>query len=819
MRYQRSLNPLLSGIGLLLLMIGCSAWLLLNSHSQPEFINRLLAKSHRVLAFKINANHPAVFKVHPQDKCVELISNLDLFAEPSPDTEFSYSLEVEFLDSQKKVIQSEIYWESSRRSQWIDEKLNAPISAAFYINEPSSPADSRITTIFLPENLNDEIWLKVNLKEPANGAASIRMYKHVDIIKGSDLSAVKPLSQRIRSKISRHNLYGYRARDMEIQRFLRDVWKQIPAEGRSGLDYFTRDLFLYDRETPLLGSPPPEYRTLDAGHPLAVAFSDQSTIQMTFASSGTIKIRTTTEISSPIESVVRVTANQPVKWQTPPGQALVKIESAGKPLTIKTFKVDPQDNLFSHKFESSPNFFPPRRKTNYYRTATNGDPVKIDLPPSLNGCQCVFKMVCRVPLPSPNSTGDYNLSVDFHDQAGKLMQTCSISGSAEGSGFAQYKQQVQSEESPAIPPEFPSLPQRFYLRAPDSATSAVFHSDSPMDLAFFAQLNSDKPRSETVFITEKTPGLFRFSDNTQTEQNWFYFRPTNAAELDTAVRKKTVSLPDGIYELNPDSSEDISDKIAQTLYPDQTTQKWTLFEKLNTPITPESNAYVQCHTGVPLELNLMSRKIVSESLSFRYFLSSPSNPMIKIFVDGQLQSSFRPFTTQGYFRIPALTPGRHSITVSSESSEDQFFIKINPGISTEAPIYTARSVFKLRPDESMHLNLKKQDWASAGVNIKVYSAPDATGQCELSVNTGKLPDIQAARPATHLSSPRRLYTLLPNEEPQLSVLCDGSELLSCKNVFFPLHDDLPPDYYTLNLELNSGHPVFIRFFQLIDGRS
>ncbi len=270
MRSGRPLQPLLTGIGLVFLLFASTAWLTFHDMNQDSDLKYQLSRSHRILTYRLSEIDETLFRVHPRDRQLEVITNLDLppSTQLNPDLEVDYAIAVDILNLDHQVMRSEVFWERTRWSRWKDSGTVLPMMSAFYLHEPEIPADSRITTLYLNENRREDVLVSIRLLEPDDAGASVRVYHNEEFSRTGEINPLKFLTKRFKAKLARHNLYGYRYRDSEVWRSLSNIWKQVPAEGRSGWDYQVRNLFLYDHALPIQGIPVPESDIIDSQNPL-----------------------------------------------------------------------------------------------------------------------------------------------------------------------------------------------------------------------------------------------------------------------------------------------------------------------------------------------------------------------------------------------------------------------------------------------------------------------------------------------------------------------------------------------------------------------
>jgi len=808
----RSLRPLLCAVSLIMLIVFSTSWLMTNNSIHTENQRVLLSDSHRVLAYQISNNCDAVFRIPPDVGKIEIVTNLDVNKMKNSDQNqhSDYSLGIEIRNSRSVTLRKEVFWERTNRSQWSDKKTGKMMAAAFYMDGSGIPADSRITTLFLPESSGDETFVSIRVIEPARSTALVRVYHHVDMINNQELKAVQQISKRMRSKIARHNLYGFKVSDFEIKQFLKDVWCQLPAEGRSGRDYITRNIFLYNKEIPILGEQPPECFTVTEDLPLFLPFTGPASLSVLIKDEGDIRLVSYNDTEEREEQVLHVFENDTFDREFGVGNHLVEICSEQNPIRIQSINLDPESAWFgSHDDSKAPL---PFRVTNYYRVLSKnmGEPVTIKLPAPLTDKDHLIKIVCRLPLADRSAlTGEtYELYYSFKDAEGQILMSNSIVSEAVSSEYALYN------ENNICSPQYPSYPDRFFIRLPGQTRTIEFTSSKPIDVALFSRTNA--PSMELINLDNNKidtgPSGFLFCPLEAVSDEWFYFRPVNTEKLAQTDRQIAVRLPVGIVERQPREKHlELSRKSAKSLYPDELYNKDIIVETvINTH--NQNEYYKEIHTGTVETFEMDLKGGFESNLRFRYFISRTRSSMIEVLIDGKTAAEFRPLTFKGFFEVPVFESGSHELKIRSSSDDDRFYIRISPGIQMQGNCYKHRSVFKLAQHSTLNLDLPKTGWESCGVNIMVYSESNLTDSIAVDVKVLDLDSVAAGHPSRLITTGHRHYISSDIGISQSLYLSDGTELTEPSRLFFPLYDDVPPGNYKLQISSRSNKPIYLRFF-------
>jgi len=791
--------------------------------SQVKF---LINRSRRALAYQITDTRSALFKLGPHDTEIELISNLDLTLSGTSvshdsndslpeltDSEWPYELEVTILNRQFQPVSSQVYWETTRQTTWLDEKTGNPMKAAYYLYEDICAADSRITTVHVPGTLGNERYLSVRLASPRPGTAAVRVYKHVNLQSERDVKGLRHLPKKMRAKLARHNLYGDDLSQLELSRSMIDVLSQIPAETRQGFEYVTRQLFLYDYCTPLQGDRPPRF-TVSNDLDRPVFFPVTGPAELTLHLNSTEAVRTTIWRDDILlaETSRTPSKNRTLTFDFGAGAHLLKVQGLGSRQKVVDTVLDPPSAWISEDTGSAELY--PRQSSAYYRIVpeSEGIPVTIHLPPDGDGAGRLVKLICRSALATSDSSTDDAFTVTFRitDAGGHLLDSGTFSGRNVLSDLARY--------SGSQPDGLrPGTPERFYFSPPDTARNMILTANRPVDVACFVRLNplNGSIREQSVAGRSGTTAEeIRFQRDVKDQQEYYYFRPRNADILESEGRKAWVSLPRGILEPWNDTGTDPAVADALSIYPPATIDAELIFDPVSGEID-DSGAFVLVTETAPLHIHVGSSD-GNARLGFRYDFPETLDPFLAIRVDGRYITRFRPVTSRGYFEIPGIAPGDHRIDVESHSAATRLFMKLPRGVTASGQKYTPRNVFPLYPGQTMTIPVDRRNQHIHGLNIMAYTG-ESTGtpiRLMVSTDTGTLPTNRALKcltpPEIHFTGtspdpagphPMHMGTLHPLNGPE--------------RFFFPLHDDLKPDIYSITIESGSDYPVYLRFFTLL----
>lgn len=822
-RNGKPLTPLLTGVCLVLLLFLSSAWLAFNQDMDRSQVKYLVNQSRRALAYKVTDTRTALFRISPQETQVELISNLDLSDHivmrannerivgcNKTVPEYEYALEVSVLDADLNPVSTQVYWERTRQTEWLDESTGNPMKAAYYLYESICSADSRITTITLPEETPAERFVAVRIMSPKPAAASIRLYKHLDLSSERDVKGLRPMPRRLRTKLARHNLFGEDLRKVELNRSMYDVLSQIPAETQDGYEYTTRQLFLYDHSLPVTGDAPPR-----------TALSTEIDRPVFFPIQGPARLKLKMSSKRPVDATIwrgteqlAHTVRKPGKkrflhFDFGPGEHLLKICDPTAKQRIVYSRLDPPTAWASTDKPVEDPF--PVSLTAYYRAlpATEGDPLIIDIPENLGDSASMIKLLCRSPLTDREiSVENVTLTYSFKNDSEECIDTGAIALTLSPSDLARY----YSTETRDIRV---TSAQRRYILPPAGATRLEITADQAVDVAMFTRLAGQSETALTKGPAAKSVATIadvRFKTNLKT-RDYFYFRPINWENLDDNQRKQWVSLPQGLLEPIVPMENNPIDRVAKSLYPIGKMVMDRLFEPVildpNRPI-PE-NCYVRFDSNQPTTLTVAGADGAAR-MGFHYNLSPETRPVLSIRVDNELVTRFRPVTFTGYFELPLLSKGAHTVEVSTGSGQGQIFMKLPGNVSCASALYRPRRVFRIDPGQRISVPLELVDHSISGLNILAYQENSPETPIQLTVST----DLSTAvftRPQPCLTA-SKVHFIGSNENDQSAYLDSGTTLTQQERFFFALHKDIQPDRYDINIESNGSEPVYVRFFAM-----
>jgi hypothetical protein len=808
----RPLKPLLCGISLIVLLLFTASWIMTYNPDTPDYFDVILSQSHRALSYEIGNHRTAVFRVSPKEDQLEIVTNLDIYrySDGQQAHQYEYALEVEILDSKNTVVSRETYWETTQRSQWIDPETTAPMASAFYINKTYVPADSRITTVFFERDRQEEIFVSLRLITPDQASAAVRAYRHVDMLKGRDLGTVRQISKRLKSNIARRNLYGEKTKDAEVQKYLRDVLSQVPAEGRSGIDYTTRDIFLYNRSIPILGEEPPESRLITLDHPLYLPFYGPAHLRVAFENGDRADIHIHREGDPSQVSLVEITPGKTFDKKFDSGTYLVEIRGKGEQVSIESISLDPPHQWLGTN-QINPESVVPYRLTHYYRVQPDGsgDPVNIDLPGSSASHQ-PMKIVCRVPLEDQDGHMEvpFSLTYRFIDDAGEVILDRTYESTAYPSRFASYK----SDDCTGS--RRPSYPNRVFIQPPEHAVRMEFTSSRPLDTAFYCRIRSADVK--VVYLNDDTTTDirdFRFREEGATPDDWFYFKPVNASVLKENARHSAIMLPAGILERSISPVIETAGKVTVSHYPDLRADPDVIMEEIQHSPASDVPCYKEIEQRRDIQLTVVDSAEYGMNCVLKYFLTGNAPPLIRIGVDEDDTLHIRPVTKQGYITLPIMTRGNHRLHIESVSPQDRFFLRVDPAVQMDARACIGRSVYQLDGNAELTVPFRKPEWNSCGMNIILYTE-QADSPFAVNVEMEHFDGMVPGRSAKQLTVRKRKYVVNDCGTVGSVFLSSGDNLSRTKTLYFPIHDDMPPGEYRLTITSDSVTPVYMRFFSL-----
>lgn len=806
---------MLSGIGLIIVFLITTALLTLHPDTRKEHIRFMMDHSKRVLAYKITNSREALFRTGPHDKRIEILSNLDLPPVASTETpdisdreQIDYSLEIRILDANLNLIRREVFRERTRASNWIDPGSGNPMLSACYLYEDCRACDSRITSLLLPYENDEECFIAIRILSPTNSSASVRAYRHLDLTAERDIKGIRLMPRRFRTKLARHNLYENDLTPDELAHSMTDVLSQIPAETRQGFEYCTRQLFLYEDVAPIAGvAPPASTSGMSLEKPVFFAVTGPAVLTLTLTGSDPID----TDIRRddiPLSTVTRKPdSNRHIAYDIGPGEYVIKIKDPSASQRIEWVELDPPTAWSSSG--DDPSALYPVSRTAYYRALPreSGSPITIALPQRPGNDPGLIKMICRIPLDMELQSRNpddlivkYVLTCRYLDAGGNPMNETTVSGRTSLSPVARYELRPTADDSP-------SLPERWFLTPPAGAERMEITANRSVDIAFFTRLEnpSDSTEQRGPAGNSQTNGIIRLPDDSAD----YYFRPFNADDLAANVRKFWVNVPAGLFETPESIPNDDRVLTASSCYPVSQTPPEFVFEPMP---AGESNdqSYIRFMSGESVAVDVQGNAAYARP-GFYFRLKPVEDPWIAIVMNGRIITRFRPVACEGFFETPAIGSGMIQVLTSSES--DQVFMKRPAGVTCDAVQYAARKAYRLDPGQSMTIPLTKYSWHPTGLNILAYRLPDQADPVlmEISSTLGKTPE---GRPVSSLTCSRISVSGIPVARPSSVVTESGQMLTTPERFFYRINDDQAPDTYSITIESRSTEPVYLRFFTL-----
>jgi hypothetical protein len=629
---------------------------------------------------------------------------------------------------------------------------------------------------------------------------------------GADLISIRPMSKQMQSKIKRHNLFGTKARDVEIRQLMSDIWEQIPAEGRSGLDYVTRELFLHDTELPLKGKTPPDPGfPMDESHPYRIAVNGPSNLLLDFYQNDIpVNVRLNYKDRPATSIEISSVSGKSIPIMIESGDCLVEITSV-EPVTVNARAIGNDAPVVDALIRDGGS--DPQRKTMYFLLNPESEEcITYRLPGTSNQDQAPFRINVRVPMPiaEKDASIDFTLDYAFYDISSRIISKGSLSGIAKKSLYAIYLPDYEPM------PFIPSLPEQFFIKAPADAVSVGLTSATAIDVACFSRPEMNLAREIAVGATEPSleGGLEFYA--VAVDREWFYFKPENANQLADTGRTRVVVLPIGIQESNGTKKTETLPDV-ETLHPNGDLESRIIYDQADPQsVVPADYPLVSIlEPGNDYALSIDSKISPYQTYTVKYLLSGLRPSSIKVFVDGKTLISLKPASVRGVMQLPPFASGKHRLKIESGDTGDRFYFSVIEGIVMDLPLYHLRTVYRLDARNDITIEFSKKTWAAEGLNMVFYRSPEETEPLSLEMEALNLPEIEVSKVFRGLTVPIRKY--LTSAAPALtgSVLLENNKRFATpQRIFFPLHDDVPPGRYKLAVRTTSADPIYVRFFKL-----
>jgi len=252
----RSLGRLLGGLLLLALLTGAywlwqphleSAWQVLSGKNRVQTAADRLAGSASSTVYLLNADRWVEFPLPGQSGGLKVISNAGI--EPAqalqPEAEWSYALHYQLLDSAGRILRESLYHHRTRMSWYRPSGSTQPMTAAFYPDGQSLPADGRLLMID-PAELAGATRLRLGLAHPAPGITEVvvRVYAREHLFEPTTAFRWRRIPRRQREVLGRASVHGSELLSQSEQmNLLRQRWNPLGPSGIAGRDYRSRRLY------------------------------------------------------------------------------------------------------------------------------------------------------------------------------------------------------------------------------------------------------------------------------------------------------------------------------------------------------------------------------------------------------------------------------------------------------------------------------------------------------------------------------------------------------------------------------------------------
>ena len=254
------------------------------------------------------------------------------------------------------------------------------------------------------------------------------------------------------------------------------------------------------------------------------------------------------------------------------------------------------------------------------------------------------------------------------------------------------------------------------------------------------------------------------------------------------------------------------------------------YKKVGDPVPWSPTTYAELPQGLPHAISVMPDPRSPEGalvdLNLRYHLPrafDPSKP-VTVWLNAKQVKSVLPRTEIGMVRIRDIKPGKHLIRVVTGQADAHVYINAMPTEFLGAPRHKSRQAVIVPANGRIGVKVERATRDPQTIHIPIYLADaqpeDFKGRKSVMVEVAleRTPP-PAPEGALRRGSTRRVRRfIVPLEDPQAVLFGTGGGKLfrSGGMVFFPMSDDLPPGFYTLNVKFPPGLSVLIRPFMRVE---
>ncbi len=203
------------------------------------------------LGYELNEEKWLAFTLPPLTDEIKVITNANIPRKVSPayDEKLSYELEFQIMDRDGGIIKSGRYYHHTKITPHVDPQTGKTVTAAYYFKEDWIPADGRLIRINLegmPE-MEKSVRIRFRLQEHDHRIVHtlLRLYVPEKMSQRKRRHAWQRMGRRKKEYLSRYNIYppDFISTD-EKANLLRNIWQPLAPLGSEGQDYTLHRLYV-----------------------------------------------------------------------------------------------------------------------------------------------------------------------------------------------------------------------------------------------------------------------------------------------------------------------------------------------------------------------------------------------------------------------------------------------------------------------------------------------------------------------------------------------------------------------------------------------
>jgi len=242
-----------------------------DSRPSDAHVEQLEAATAR-FTYKLDAEAWTLFAIPPGATSLRVATNANLPSalETAPDAEWRYAVSYELLDAQDRVQAQRVYHQRSRITRHADLNTQEVSPAAFYLDAPLTPADTRTFVVDLAGfPAASRARFRLHAKDEAVQEVALSLYTRAPLSEHQADYLWRRLPDEQKQGLAKGLAYSMAFLEPSEQlQLLKNRWQALGPKGIEGEDYQARKLYTLDEIEPEDTSAPtlPSGLIIDARH-------------------------------------------------------------------------------------------------------------------------------------------------------------------------------------------------------------------------------------------------------------------------------------------------------------------------------------------------------------------------------------------------------------------------------------------------------------------------------------------------------------------------------------------------------------------------